>query len=72
MTEKSKQEILNDMVAEYESVISGVEAKLTAYALEHNLELSLGDYGSGRWLILEDDHWSGKERGEWLYSSETC
>ena len=60
------------MVAEYEKTISEVEGKLVAFALEHNLRLSLGDYGNGRTLLLEDSDWHGKERGEWLYSSETC
>lgn len=69
---KSKQEILDEMVAEYEKTISELESKLTAYTLEHNLELSLGECGSGRSLILKDGHWSGKDCGEWLFSSETC
>lgn len=70
-TTKSNQELLNEMVAEYEKTISEAEAKLVAFALEHNLELSLGEYGSGRSLLLQADHWSGKERAR-LYSSETC
>lgn len=66
------QIVLNEMVQKYESFVEQEEQKLVEYALEHNLRLSLGDYGTGRTLVLEDDDWSGNKRGEWLYSSETC
>lgn len=70
---KSKeQQILNKMIQDYEKEVANLEDKLVEYALEHNLYLSLGDYGNGRTLLLEDNTWSGKERGEWLYSSENC
>lgn len=71
-TRRTKEQILDDMVKKHEEITSKSEQKLVDYALKHNLYLSLGDYGSGRTLLLEDDHWSGKDRGEWLYSSETC
>ena len=82
-TEIDHQKILNEMVSEYETQVSVLEQKLVDYALEHDLYLSLGDYGSGRSLLTRKDfedsqengelsHWSGKELGEWLYSSETC
>lgn len=67
-----EQEILDKMVEEYERRVTELENNLVAYALEHNLRLSLGDYGTGRTLILKKGHWSGKDRGEWLYSSESC
>ncbi len=70
---KSKeQQILDKMVLDYEKKVSKLEDELAAYALEHNLRLSLGDYGNGRTLLLEEHEWSGKDRGEWLYSSESC
>lgn len=82
-TEIDHQKILNEMVSEYEAQVSVLEQKLVDYALEHDLYLSLGDYGSGRSLLTRKDfedsqengelsHWSGKELGDWLYSSETC
>lgn len=86
MIEKTKdehQKILNEMTREYEAQVEALEQKLVDYALEHDLYLSLGDYGAGRSLLTRKDfedsqengelsHWSGKELGEWLYSSETC
>jgi hypothetical protein len=70
---KSKeQQILDKMILDYEKKVSKLEDELAEYALEHNLQLSLGDYGNGRSLILTEDHWSGKDRGDWLYSSESC
>jgi hypothetical protein len=66
------QKELNAKVKAYEDQCRIIEAALTGFALEHNLDLSLGDYGSGRVLLLENDKWSGKRRGEWLYSSDSC
>lgn len=82
-TEIDHQKILNDKVRIYEAQVSTLEQELVDYALEHDLHLSLGDYGAGRSLLTRKDfedsqengklsHWSGKELGEWLYSSETC
>lgn len=71
-TEIDHQKILNDKVREYEAQVEALEQELVDYALEHNLYLSLGDYGSSRTLLLEDHKWAGKERGEWLHSSESC
>lgn len=80
---ENKQKILDEMVRAYEAQVESLEQKLVDYALEHDLYLSLGDYGAGRSLLTRKDfedsqengelsHWSGKELGEWLYSSETC
>ena len=68
----AKQKELNEKVAAYEAQCTIVEDALVEYALEHNLHLNLGDYGSGRTLLLEDDKWAGKSRGDWLYSSDNC
>lgn len=86
MTDKTRgehQKTLNGMVSEYEAQVSALEQKLVDYALEHDLYLSLGDYGAGRSLLTRKDfedsqengelsHWSGKELGDWVYSSESC
>lgn len=72
---KEKQLELNKMVNKFEQQVFELEQELVDFALEHELHLSLGDYGSGRELLLKDDddrYGSGKKRGEWLYSSETC
>ena len=66
------KDVLKQMQNEYNQKIVELENSLVEYALEHNLDLELGDYGTGRSLILKDGHWSGKSRGEWLFSSETC
>lgn len=82
-TKIDHQKILNDKVRIYEAQVSALEQELVDYALEYDLYLSLGDYGTGRSLLTRKDfedsqengelsHWSGKELGEWLYSSETC
>lgn len=71
-TRRTKEQILGDMVKKHEEMTNKSEQKLVEYALKHNLYLSLGEYGGGRTLLLENNHWSGKDRGEWLYSSETC
>lgn len=70
--EVNPKAVLNQMVHDYEQQVNELEEKLVEYALKHDLSLSLGDYGNGRSLILNDNHWSGKERGDWLYSSESC
>lgn len=72
MTKDEHQKILNEMVTSYEKLVEQEEQILVQYALEHDLNLSLGDYGVGRTLVLEKNHWSGHRRGEWLYSSENC
>jgi hypothetical protein len=66
------QKGLNEKVAAYEAQCEVIEKALVEYALEHNLHLNLGYYGSGRTLLLKDDKWAGKQRGEWLYSSDNC
>ena len=66
------QKGLDEKVKAYEAQCEVIEKSLAEYALEHNLHLNLGDYGSGRTLLLEDDKWSGNRRGEWLYSSDNC
>ncbi len=69
---KTPKQNLAEMLKNHEELVEKSEQVLVDYALEHGLYLSLGEYGSGRELILEDGQWSGKNRGEWVYSSETC
>lgn len=77
MNAKDAKAKLALMVKAHQKTVNDSEAELVAFALEHNLELYLGEYGrDGRSLVLEDptDDESdyGQSRGEWLYSSETC
>jgi hypothetical protein len=67
-----KQKQLDAMVKHYEKEVESLEKVLVAFALEYELYLSLGDYGTGRTLLLDDNNWSDKKRGEWFYSSESC
>lgn len=69
---EEKQQQLNAMVAHYKKEVQSLEKVLVAFALEYELELTLGEYGSGRTLVLERNDWYDKYRGEWLYSSEAC
>jgi len=71
------QDTLNTMVKAHNAMIKKSEKALVAYALEHELNLYLGDYGNGgKTLVLKDGDpsvdYHDKQRGEWLYSSETC
>ena len=69
---KTPKQNLAEMLKKHEELVQKGEQVLVDYALEHGLDLTLGDYGSGRSLIHEDKHWSGKARGSWVYSSENC
>ena len=64
--------LLAEKVQLFNNQVSKLEKELVEYALEHGLSLYLGDYGTGRSLIREDNHWSGKDKGDWVYSSESC
>jgi len=69
------QKEFDNLVYEHNALVLESENKLVKIALEHNLRLELDAYGEGRMLLLKDDNetWgSGKKRGEWLYSSESC
>ena len=63
---------LNRLRNLYEKKVADLEKTLVKFALKHSLNLELGKYGGGRTLIVQDKHWSGKGKGNWLYSSETC
>lgn len=69
----TKQDELNEMIAKHEKFIRESEQAMVKFALEHNLHLYLGEYDdNGKTLQLEDNSRYGKQRGEWLHSSETC
>lgn len=68
MTPKEK---LSQMLKVY----SELEDKMVELALEHNLDLCLGEDRQGqRWLILEDesDGWRDLKRGDWMTSTMSC
>lgn len=75
----SKQQELDEMVREYDKKVQELEKELVKFALKHKLDLSLGeyDYGSARYLVVEDGkhpYYEGepvdKAAGEWWYSNE--
>ena len=63
---------LNALVKELEEFTAAKEANIIDLALEFKLYVSLGDYGSGRHLCLDDGDWNGNSRGDWVSSSSTC
>ena len=68
MNKVEAQEKINELVREMEKI----EAQIVDIALEYEISVYLGDYGTGRYLLLSDDPYSGMGRGEWLPSSMTC
>lgn len=54
------------------SLTDVIENKLSKLGVQHKLDIDIGEYGSGRMLIVEENHWSGYDVGAWLPSSETC
>ena len=62
---KTKQDQLDEMVQKLEAL----QEEAVSFALENDLDLNLDGLGD---LILEEDHWSGKERGEWWSSTDAC
>lgn len=65
------QSVVNDL----QSIYTEVEDTLAAIGVEHQLYISLGDYGSGRHLCLKDVDYGWGESfsaGEWIPSSATC
>jgi hypothetical protein len=46
-----------------------IEQEMIGLALEHDVDLYLGGLGN---LLLKTDPWTGKERGEWFTSTDSC
>lgn len=68
-----KSAVLSRMIKKHRELVEESEQKLIDFALEHDLDLYLGEYGTdGRTLVLTDDSYYGKKRGDWIYSSEEC
>ena len=59
------QAVLNAAVVEYETSVN----ELVDYALANNLYLYID--GMGR-LLLEEDKYSYKDRGDWYTSTDSC
>lgn len=62
------------LIKELQGLTDYVEDVLSDVGVEHQIEIYLGDYGNGRFLILQDiDEWGDKySAGEWRSSSSTC
>lgn len=73
-TKKEAQTEASRLIREYDQLVSELEDRLVEFGLNVNQEvyISIGEHGAGRSLITEEGHWSGKERGDWVYSSENC
>ena len=50
------------------------KAAVTEIALKYNIYVSVGDYGSGEFLLHSYDkgYYSGYDVGDWISSSESC
>lgn len=59
------------LIKELEGLTDHVEDVMSYVGVEHQIEIYLGDYGNGRFLVLEDDP-DGYFAGEWRSSSSTC
>lgn len=46
-----------------------IEQEMIDLALEYNVDLYLEGLGN---LLLEHDNWTGKVRGEWFTSTDSC
>lgn len=64
------EQMINDLV----STIGNIEDKLAEIGVEYQIDIYLGEYGSGRYLQLEDcdDGWDDWRAGQWVASSSTC
>lgn len=70
---KMTKEAAKSRVRVLEEQIRSIEKEIVELALKFEIELYRGEYGrDGRELLHYDDSYSGKKRGDWLYSSETC
>lgn len=47
---------------------------VTEIALKYNISVSVGEYGSGEFMLhsYEKDYYRGYEVGDWISSSESC
>ena len=45
------------------------ESEMIDLALQYDIELYIDGLGS---LLLEEDNWTGKGRGEWYTSTDSC
>ena len=59
------QAALNAAVSEYEDSLND----LVQYALDNNLYLHIDGHGE---LLLEEDEYSYKGRGDWYTSTDSC
>ena len=64
MTKDAKTQ-LDKLKADYYAA----ETKMVDFALEHELDLYIDGKGS---LLLDDDKYSYKSRGEWYTSTDSC
>jgi hypothetical protein len=60
------------LTQKYDDEVQRLEDELVKFGLRYEYSFDIGSYGNGRSLIVEEGHWSGKEKGAWLSSSESC
>jgi hypothetical protein len=70
----SKEDV-KKLIKELTRLHGFVEDTLAEVAVEHQIDVYLGDYGNGRHVALQDiDYGWGQEytAGQWVSSSSTC
>ena len=74
VTEENAQATLDMLSGALDDFTSFVEDRLSDIAVKYELYVSLGDYGSGRSVIVNESQASnyGMAVGDWLSSSSTC
>lgn len=71
LSKKDAEELINQLIRLH----GFVEDTLAEVAVEHQIDVYLGDYGNGRHVALQDiDYGWGQEytAGQWVSSSSTC
>ena len=62
------------VIAEMNAAVKEYESWLSAAAVKYGISVDIGDYGSGKFVVI-DEHTAriyGREIGDWVSSSETC
>ncbi len=69
MVANMTKENAEQRIEELKTIVDNATNEMVTLALNHNINLYLNGFGS---LLLEDDHWTGKGRGEWYTSTDSC
>lgn len=71
-SEAEAQSWMDRLQAAHTKVAGALENQMSDLGLKFEISVYLGDYGSGRSLLLQDDEWGDGKRGDWISSSSQC